>query len=760
MKRFIFVMTVGLLLGSSLLVSVAMPMLDTAKDSPAVLQGSNETQPGVRLLTFGDTTLTFQQGMWPSASYSGVADTYIEAGVGNKGQDPYLKVNYDGRQKVLLRFDLSDHIPANAVVTAARLELYVSYKRYNAVVTDVGLYELLRPWDEDGATWYDAAFDEPWQAAGCNGAADRASEYTDAHEFHYTSRWQDWDNDPLVMLVQRWVSDRSTNYGVVLSGLPGNLPQWWTLYSSQWDANKTLRPKLTVSFYVPSATSTPTPTLTPTEAIAGGLIAGVAWHDENRDQVRDPGELLMAGVTIVLKDSHHAEIDRRTTRQDGSYEFAALDLGEYVLAKEDPPGYVSTWPQGGVYAFYLAGGQRLTDFDFGFAVPSGVTPTPTRPPTRTATPTITPTGTATWTPTRTPVHSPTPTSTSTQTATATPTATTGPSPTPTATPAGTLDDPVPAVCGASYSGTTYGHRAQISDYAGCGVFGLWGPEVVYELQVGYPLNYLNISLSTPTSLALFVLSSADPSDCLDWGSSVTLSDISAGTYYIVVDGQEAGSYSMEIVCVPASGETPTPTPSPTVPTATPTASPTPGPSPTPTSTRTPGGGSTTYLPIVSKPPLEFLVNCGGDYYVDSVDRRWFADRAYAAGNWGYVGESNTLSTSRDILGTNDMPLYQTLRYAYGSFGYQFDVPNGTYEVELHFAELFHRSAGKRVFDVIIEGQTVLDEYDVFAAAGGPFVARKEGPFEVAVSDEQLNVVFALGPVDFPMINALRVLKTN
>ncbi|MCZ4263048.1 malectin domain-containing carbohydrate-binding protein, partial [Limimaricola sp. G21655-S1] len=49
---------------------------------------------------------------------------------------------------------------------------------------------------------------------------------------------------------------------------------------------------------------------------------------------------------------------------------------------------------------------------------------------------------------------------------------------------------------------------------------------------------------------------------------------------------------------------------------------------------------------------------------------------------------------------------------YGGFA------NGSYVVELHFAELFHSAAGGRVGDFTINGTLVGDDYDAFVAGGG------------------------------------------
>jgi len=771
-------------LASGLLFCLAMPGM--AQDRSAVPLTGDGPDHTDQLAGATSTTLTFQQGVSPTLSYSGVADSYMYAHLDttNFGQTGELKMSYDLRYKILLRFDLSGHIPQDAVVTAARLDLYAYYQEYPGVNTDVGLYELLRPWTEDGATWLNAASGEPWDAPGCTGLGDRAGQYTAVTTFRSTGTPQVWDNGPFRDLVQRWVRDPTGNYGVIFSGLSPNDRQFWALYSSQFGGSpetRVVRPKLAVTFYVPepsaTPTVTPTPTQTPTpsrtptrsptptstEIATTGVIAGTAWHDENGNGGPDPDELPMPGVTIVLKDSRHVVVDTRVSAGDGSYIFADIPVGGYILTKEDPTGYASTWPSSGVYAFYLAGGQTLTGLDFGFhRLP---TPTPTSTPTSTATPTTTPTPTRTLTPTTspTPTHTAAASATATWTATATPTgsATLTHTPTPTrtltptplGTPAGTMQDPIPAFCEQVYTESTTGYPNTIQNYGVCGA-GLWGPEVIYVFQAGYAMERLSVSLETSSDLALFVLSSGSSTSCFYSGGSVVVPNVAQGaTYYIAVDGSEAGSYSMRVQCHPPPVSTPTPTPTFTL-------TPTTGPLPTPTATRTPGGPARMYLPLAQRPRIEFLVDCGSDAdYVDSQEQRWRADRPYAAGSWGYVGESLLWATNRTISDTYDPPLYQTQRFSYGSFEYRFDVPNGLYEIEMHFAEIYNRidAPGKRKFDVMIEGQTLLSGFDIFAASGGQYKAHVE-TYVVAVGDEQLNIAFALGSVEYPIINALKVTK--
>ena len=149
--------------------------------------------------------------------------------------------------------------------------------------------------------------------------------------------------------------------------------------------------------------------------------------------------------------------------------------------------------------------------------------------------------------------------------------------------------------------------------------------------------------------------------------------------------------------------------------------------------------------------LVIAVNAGGSAYTDGAGVDWQADKPYQAGSWGYVNGS-AFSTGEQIELTQDQPLYQTERYNLDA--YLFDIPNGSYDVELHLAEIYpYACPGRRVFDVQIEGATVIDDLDLFAVAGAyiPVVRR----FGAAVSDGQLAVTFASSKSN-AKINAIMV----
>lgn len=148
------------------------------------------------------------------------------------------------------------------------------------------------------------------------------------------------------------------------------------------------------------------------------------------------------------------------------------------------------------------------------------------------------------------------------------------------------------------------------------------------------------------------------------------------------------------------------------------------------------------------------IDAGVGAYVDPANGNLFvADRAFSAGGFGYAGSSSVRSTAADIGGTDRDPLYQDLRAGMGA--YRFSVPNGTYRVDLSFAELQVARAGARVFSVALEGNGVLSNFDVYAAAGGRNVATDRS-FLVDVSDGVLDITFVAQRGDKPIVNAILV----
>ena len=99
--------------------------------------------------------------------------------------------------------------------------------------------------------------------------------------------------------------------------------------------------------------------------------------------------------------------------------------------------------------------------------------------------------------------------------------------------------------------------------------------------------------------------------------------------------------------------------------------------------------------------------------------------------------------------TNDQ-LYQTEGYrTIGNMTYEIPVANGEHSVNLHFAEIFFGlpgegvsgGVGSRVFNVDLEGQEQLENYDILVAAGGAATAIVESFTGINVTDESLTITF-------------------
>ena len=170
-------------------------------------------------------------------------------------------------------------------------------------------------------------------------------------------------------------------------------------------------------------------------------------------------------------------------------------------------------------------------------------------------------------------------------------------------------------------------------------------------------------------------------------------------------------------------------------------------------TYTPGDGADTGAPVtvtvsVAPPPpsFELYINSGGAAYTAPDGTEFIADAFFTGGR--------TYSKSAAIAGTESDTVYQSERY--GAFGYDIAVPDGTYTITLDFAELYFDAAGKRVFDVRIEGDIVLDDLDLWTVAPGKNTAYQYVT-NVAVLDGNLDIDFLAG-VQNPKVNAVQVVS--
>ncbi len=143
------------------------------------------------------------------------------------------------------------------------------------------------------------------------------------------------------------------------------------------------------------------------------------------------------------------------------------------------------------------------------------------------------------------------------------------------------------------------------------------------------------------------------------------------------------------------------------------------------------------------------IDCGG-----AASSSWAADEDYSGGS-----AYSTASTINTSLVTNPAPqaVYQTARQGVFTYTIPGFVANSSHTVTLQFAELYWTAAGKREFNVSINGSKALTNFDIFASAGNARYTAVSKPFTAtANSNGQFVIQFSDGAVDQPMVNGISV----
>ena len=156
---------------------------------------------------------------------------------------------------------------------------------------------------------------------------------------------------------------------------------------------------------------------------------------------------------------------------------------------------------------------------------------------------------------------------------------------------------------------------------------------------------------------------------------------------------------------------------------------------------------------------EIAVNVGSNAeFIDESQTVWLADQPYSTGDFGYIGDSTPAGegsqNDRDVLNTAADPLFQTMRENLSA--YRFDVPKGSYEVELKFVETKFEKPGERVFNVKLNGSIMLEKLDL---------AQEIGFQQAFTRRFQINTVSGI-VIDFtaikgkPILSAVRIRRLN
>ena len=140
---------------------------------------------------------------------------------------------------------------------------------------------------------------------------------------------------------------------------------------------------------------------------------------------------------------------------------------------------------------------------------------------------------------------------------------------------------------------------------------------------------------------------------------------------------------------------------------------------------------TASVTVSTTPTTVYRINCGGS-----------AVSPFTADQFSSGGTARTVTNTINVSGlANAAPqaVYQSERFGNVTYTLPSLVAAAPYTVRLHFAELFQTAAGKRVFNVAINGTTVLSNFDIFATTGAAFKATLRDFTTTANSSGQIVI---------------------
>jgi hypothetical protein len=155
------------------------------------------------------------------------------------------------------------------------------------------------------------------------------------------------------------------------------------------------------------------------------------------------------------------------------------------------------------------------------------------------------------------------------------------------------------------------------------------------------------------------------------------------------------------------------------------------------------------------------INAGGPEQSNSGggDNPFVADEDFTGGSPYSV--TNTITIPSGVSATAaPAAVYQSARQGASTYTIPGLTTGTSYNVRLHFAELYFSASGGREFDVAINGTTVLTNFDIYATAKANYTAVVEQFTTTANPSGDIVIAFTNGAIDQPMVNGIEVLDTS
>ena len=154
----------------------------------------------------------------------------------------------------------------------------------------------------------------------------------------------------------------------------------------------------------------------------------------------------------------------------------------------------------------------------------------------------------------------------------------------------------------------------------------------------------------------------------------------------------------------------------------------------------------------SLPTQPLYINAGG-----GAASPYVADEDYSGGTT--ASYTNAVSTALLTGTTPPQAVLQSERYC-ASCTMTYTIPGyisgSTHTVTMYFIENYWTGPNERQFNVIIGGTQVLTNFDVYASAGGQFIAVQRSFTTTANSSGDVVIQFTMGTYNYPEVNGIAI----
>ena len=186
-------------------------------------------------------TISFQNGLYPESSYSGIEDNRIrsdspDTNYGNTTGGLLIGQNSSSTYRVLIKFrEMEKYVPENIKIKKAYLVLY-SY--ITSSTTTISAYALSSGWDEMTSSWVSRTVTDLWATPG--GDFNSSSSVSNSVLLKKDS-YEMLEINPDI--IADWLSNTYNNYGLILKANNETVTNYNGIYLSE-AADILKRPKL------------------------------------------------------------------------------------------------------------------------------------------------------------------------------------------------------------------------------------------------------------------------------------------------------------------------------------------------------------------------------------------------------------------------------------------------------------------------------------------------------------------------------------